>query len=494
MTGSAQILPVLIFLPVFLTALVLPVLGRWVGGRRLVPPLAVLALSASLAAAIQALSSVLIEGPIQYPMGGWSAPYGIAWRVDGLSAGLAALILTMALITLAASEARVRAETPRRVVPFYTLALLLISGLLGIAASGDLFNIFVFLEVASLSAYGLIATGGPRAQVAAFRYVTLGTIGASFYLLGIGFLYAKTGLLTISELAKHVPAMLDAPAIRVGVAFLIAGLGLKMAMFPLHGWLADAYSDATDTATALIAPIMTKTMVYILVRILFWVFGVEAVRAMFPLSQILLAAGAAGVVYGSVTAFRQNEFKRMLAYSSVSQIGFILLGLGVGNVQAMQGAFLHVLNHALMKGCLFLIASSAAHTHGVRTVSDLARLRGERPLLVAAFWIAALSMIGVPPTCGFFGKWYVLLGALRAGAAWVAVLIVASSLLTALYFFKALERTDFVKPARREESPKPAPAGLQFGMAALSAAILAAGWFSFPIARAIAAAMLPEGL
>ena len=346
----------------------------------------------------------------------------------------------------------VRRENPDQEVAFLGMLLTLLLGLTGMVLTGDLFNLYVFYEISSLAGYSLLAVGDRKAPVAAFRYLILGTTGASFYLLGIGFLYLLTGSLNMADVARLMPELVSNPALPVALSLIVVGVGLKMAMFPLHGWQPDAYTHACSTTTAIIAPIMTKVSAFVLLRLLFFVFGVDLVTRVLPAGWIIAWLSAAGIVVTSLMAIAQRDVKRMLAYSSVAQLGYIGLGIGLANPWALTGAVLHILNHATMKCCLFLVTGIVA-LHARRTsVGEYAGLGRAMPWTFASFTLAALAMVGLPPTSGFFSKWYLLLGTIRAGSWPLAVIVVASSLLTAVYFFRLLERI-YTAPATGGEVP-----------------------------------------
>jgi multicomponent Na+:H+ antiporter subunit D len=293
----------------------------------------------------------------------------------------------------------------------------------------------------------LIGIGEKQAPVASFRYLIMGTVGASFYLLGLGFIYIITGSLNMADMRNILPLVYGNPAVTAGLTLMVIGMGIKMAVFPLHGWLPDAYTYAPSTSSALIAPIGTKVAAYVIIRVLFFVFDVKFVSHTFPVTDLIGWLAAIGILFGSVMAMAQNEMKRMLAYSSVAQIGYIGLGIGLANPLGFIGAVLHILNHAFMKGALFLVAANLRKNVGHSEISKLdASCRKKLPWSMAAFTLAALSMIGLPPTAGFFSKWYLALGAIDKGN-WVFLgVILLSSLLNAVYFFRILEKVYLAPP------------------------------------------------
>ena len=437
-------LPLLIPLSLLLPALVIPLVGFW--RSNLTPAVASLGAGLSFAFAVFGLLAVLSQGELRYQLGGWPPPIGIEYVLDALSAFMAALITGIGLVALIHARRSLLREVPDRIVPFYALALLLLAGLTGIVVTGDLFNLYVFLEIASLSAYALMAVGDERAPVSAFRYLILGSIGGSFYLLGVGFIYFTTGSLNMSDVAQRLPGLYESRSTIAAATFMVVGLSLKMALFPLHLWLPDAYTYAPSAASALIAPIMTKVAAYGLIRLFLTVFEPTYLRDMLPVASIIGWLAAAGVLFGSVMAIAQSDFRRMLAYSSVSQIAYVGVGIGLANPLGLIGALLHILNHAFMKGCLFLVAGSIRFRTGISDIPAFAGLGRTMPWTMAGFSLAALSMVGVPPTAGFFSKWYLVLAGIDASN-WTAVaVILASTLLNAVYFFRILEKLYLVPP------------------------------------------------
>jgi multicomponent Na+:H+ antiporter subunit D len=351
---------------------------------------------------------------------------------------------------------------------FYALALVALAGFLGIVASGDLFNVFVFLEIAAIASYALVASAGGPGLLAAFRYLVLGTVGASFYLLGVGFLYALTGSLNMADLAARLPALSGSPLFAAGVAFVVVGLAIKMGLFPLHGWLPDAYTHAPPPVASLLAAVATKAAAYALARTVLYVMRPGELGV----ATALAWAGAASIIAGGVLAVRQTDARRLLAYSSVSQMGYIALGLGLANAPALAGAYLHVLNHALMKGALFLGVGALALQGRGPALSTL-RFGSRASVVGVTMVVAALSMVGVPPAGGFFSKWYLLQGAVDATQPGLVAVILVGSVLAVAYGYRLTEAVWF-PPADATPGPE-ISRGVRLGLVALAAAIVIVG-------------------
>lgn len=490
----AQHAPVLIPVLFFLGALLTPLLA----GRRPLRafPLAVTVTGGALGLALTGLTWVLAHGTMHYKVGGWEPPIGIEMILDPLSGFVVTVILAVALMVLIHSGEVVSRELPNRIMPFFSCALLLLGGLTGIVLTGDLFNLYVFLEISSIAGYSLLAVGHRKAAFATFRYVMLGSVGASFYLLGLGFIFIKTGSLNMADVALILKDLDWSPALVTGVVLILVGLGMKMALFPLHGWLPDVYTYASSSATALISPIGTKVAAYALLRITGQVLTPEVFQETLDLADIVAWMAVGGILWGSWMAMAQTDLKRMLAYSSVGQVGYIALGIALSNPLGITGAVLHIMNHACMKACLFLVAANFIQKLGHCDLSKLdAKTARKLPWTCLAFTVAALSMIGLPPTAGFFSKWYLVRGSLEAGQVLLVIVILVSSLMNAIYFFRILERlylsggkeTPASDPVRRED----AGANLLLPTLVLASGVVLLGLASQPIVEGVIQPMLP---
>ena len=395
----------------------------------------------SFAMAVALAVQVSDSGTISYELGGWAPPWGIEYRIDTLGSYVLLIVTAIPALVLVAAKESVVSEVPEPLIArFYGAFMLAFAGLAGIVATGDAFNVFVFLEISSLASYALISMGRDRrALTSAFEYLVMGTIGATFILIGIGFLYMMTGTLNMQDLAERLPAVLDTNTVRAGFAFLTVGIGLKLAMFPMHLWLPNAYTYAPSVVTAFLAATATKVAVYALLRFMLGVFGFEFALIEMPLDDILMIAGLAGILIASLVAVFQEDIKRMLAYSSVAQIGYMVLGISLASATGITAATLHVFNHALMKGALFLALGAVAYRIGGVNLRDFAGLGRRMPWTMAAIVLGGLSLIGVPPTAGFITKWYLVLGTVEQELWPVAVLVLVGSLLALVYVWKLVE-------------------------------------------------------
>jgi len=425
----------------------------------LVRPFAIMVAWATLGISVSLLSTALGSGPIDYHVGGWAPPVGIAYRIDVVNAWVLVIVTAIASVTFPFGEGHENLDLdPSRVHLYYATLLLCLCGLLGMAATGDAFNIFVFLEVSSLSSYALIALGHKRQALrAAYSYLVMGTIGGTFFLIGVGLLFQSTGTLNIVDLSERVQPLLGSRTVVAAFAFLLVGLGIKLAIFPLHQWLPNAYTYAPAKVSAFLAATATKVGVYVLLRVLFGIFGVAFVFHTLRLEVLLLPMSLLAMFAGSLAAIAQTDIKRLLAYSSIAQIGYMTLGISFANIDGLTGSVLHLFNHALMKGGLFLVVACVNARIGSSRVQDFAGLGRAMPLTMAAFVLGGLSLIGVPATVGFVSKWYLVIGALERGWPVVALLILLSSLLAVVYVWRVLEVIYF------KERPADAPEVCEVG-------------------------------
>ena len=446
-------LPVLVVLLPLLAA-PLAVLGR---GARWPWAVATGATWLSLLCAIGVLAQVMADGPLQYHVGGWEPPWGIALAVDAANALVLLLVSAVAALVLPYARLSVRREIGDARAPlFYAALSLLVAGLLGIAATGDAFNVFVFMEISSLATYILVAMGRDRrALTASFQYLVMGTIGATFYLIGIGFLYAMTGTLNMADLAERLPEVADTRTVRSAFAFVVTGICLKLAVFPLHLWLPNAYTFAPSAVTALVASTSTKVALYLLVRMLFTVFGAPFAFVEQPAAGLLVGLGLVGLLSCSLVAIGQRDAKRMLAYSSVAQVGYMVLALGMVSLTGLTAALLHLFNHALMKGALFMALGAVAYRLGGTGPEQLAGLARRMPWTFFALVAGGFSLVGVPLTVGFVSKWYLVLAAIEQGWWPVVAAILLASLMALVYIGRVLQRGWFDEPppGRPQEAP-----------------------------------------
>jgi multicomponent Na+:H+ antiporter subunit D len=405
-------------------------------------PVVIVAVGACVWFAFNILFKVLSGGVIHYRLGAWAPPWGIEYVVDHLNALILVCIAVISFFVTIYSKTNIASEVPEEKLPqFYTLFLLQITGLLGITITGDAFNLYVLLEIASFSAYALIGMGRRGAEFAAFRYMIFGTIGACAYLLGVGYLYIITGSLNMANLSELLPALYKSNPLIVGFSFLLVGVGIKMALFPVHTWLPDSYSLAPSAVSALLAPLFTKVGAYALIRVMFTIFEPSFSVSVFPVTTMLGWLAAIGMIFASVLALAQSDLKRMLCYLIVAEIGYIVIGVSSANRFGLTGSILHIVNDMFMMACLFTVAGAISSQTGATDIGRMNGLHRTMPVTLGVFVVGALSVIGIPPLCGFFSKWYLVLGLIQAKQWIFLAALLVSSLINIVLFFRIFEQT-----------------------------------------------------
>ncbi|MEO3429912.1 monovalent cation/H+ antiporter subunit D family protein [Pelagibius sp. CAU 1746] len=432
----------------------------------------------AFAVAVMLTAGVLSGIEYRYAVGGWPAPYGIEIRVDALTSVALLVVSGASLLALFAGRRSLDGDIDEARQPlFYGAWMLALAGLCGIVVSADAFNIFVFMEVSSLASYVLIAAGpNRRALAATFKYLVMGTIGATFYLIGVGLIYMMTGTLNLADMAQRISEVADQRPILAAGGFIIVGLALKAAVLPLHAWLPNAYTYAPHIVTVFLAACATKVQIYVMLRFDFLVFQGNLTDHDLQFSRFLMPLALLAIVLASGVAMMERNLKRLLAYSSVAQIGYIMLGTSLLSAAGLSAGIIHIFNHALAKGALFLaVAGLGMHYQGLR-LDQLAGAAKRMPWTMAAFVLAGLSLIGLPGTAGFVSKWLLISAALAEGSLGIVLVAVVllGSLMAVVYVWRVVEAAYFRAPQQAVADQREAPPML---LAATWAAVLANIYF-----------------
>lgn len=443
---------------------------------------AVLISWACFAISLALLGEVRGGDVLVYEFGGWSRPYGIEYRVDITNAFVLVTVSGLAAVVFSAGTGYARRRIPvGREYLFYSAALLCLTGLLGVTITGDLFNVFVFLEISSLSSYILIALGQKRrALMAAYSYLIMGTIGATFLLIGIGLMYVMTGTLNMVDMGERLAAVEQNRTLVVALAFVVVGISTKLAVFPLHQWLPNAYSFAPPVVSAFLASTSTKVAYYLLIRFTLGLFGFAFVFETVGIDRLLLPLSVVAMFVGSIAAIYQTDLKRLLAYSSIAQVGYMTLGFSLATTAGLSAGLIHLFNHALMKGGLFLVAACVTWRIGATRIESMRGLGRSMPFTMAALVVSGLALVGVPGTAGFVSKWALVSAVLERDALLLAFLVMASSVLALIYVWRLIEVVYFGEPVVLEGEPRhgEAPLRLLLPTWLLAAASIYFGLFS----------------
>jgi multicomponent Na+:H+ antiporter subunit D len=465
--------------------------------RQTVHVLTIVATSAAFVIAAMLAARVYDYGAFSYALGGWAAPVGIEYRVDERSTFVRLLVSGVSTLVIADSRESLEVEIPYdRYRLFHVMFLLSLSGLLGITITGDLFNVFVFLEISALSGYVLISMGKDRrALTAAYQYLIMGTIGATFILIGIGLMYMMTGTLNMADMANRIRSVEGTRTVLAAFGFLTTGVALKIALFPFHQWLPNAYTFAPSVVSAFMASTATKVAIYVMLRFTLTVYGFDFSYGEMPLSILLMPLAIAAMFSASFVAIFQQNVKRILAYSSVAQIGYMVLGISFASLTGLTGGIVHLANHALMKAVMFCALSAVFVRVGSTHIRDLRGLGREMPFTFAAFVVGGLGLIGVPLTAGFVSKWYLVRAALERDSWPIAAMILASSLLAVIYVWRVVEAAYFERAPSGRGEVREAPLSMLVPIWVLAAATI---WFGIDteltvgLAERAAASLLEE--
>lgn len=450
-------LPVfVVIIPLFI-AFILPTFARRL---KLVEGLVISVETLWLLSAAYLASIVLVQNgiPIIYSMGGWTAPWGIELKVDNLAAFFLLVVTGISLPVALFAKGNLTEEvgTNERVSRFYVLLLLLGGAMAGMAVTNDMFNVFVLVEVATLSCCALVAAKNhPRAAEAAFKYLILATLGSSLVLGGIGFIYILTGHLNMGFAHNElIQVWQNSPhVVWMAMTFIFVGFGVKSALFPLHVWLPDAHSNAPTPASAILSGLAVKAYIICLLKFLYVVFG-QNLMQQFNLHRILVLGGMIAIIGGSLFALNEDELKRRLAFSTVAQIGYLFLGMGLMNTIGLTGMLFYLASHAVIKSALFLSAGSMISATGKKNISEMVGVGKKMPITMAVFTIASMGLIGIPLFSGFIGKWYLLLGSLESGNILASAVIILGSVLCAAYLLPII-RIAYFEPAPEEDIKDP---------------------------------------
>ena len=422
----------------------MPVFARW--KKEVCAPLATLTTAAVFILSLIVGYHVSQGQILSYAVSGWDPPWGIEMMVDSLSAIMMMLISGISLFILIFSFVAIKYELERIVTGwYYTAFLLCLSGMVGLVVSNDIFNMYVLIEIAGISACALVAAKGTRLSTeAALKYLLLATIGSGFILFGIGFIYMITGHLNVHYVASELAIIKDQYPILIWttLSFFVVGFGVKAALFPLHLWLPDAHSSAPSPSSAILSSLVVKVYIIAFVRILLIAFGLEIFHETF-IRHLIIVLAVMAMLGGSFFAFVQIELKRRLAYSTVAQVGYVFLGIGLGTPWGLAAGMLHILVHAFMKTCLFLCAGAIAYQTGRKQVNEFAGMGYLMPITMGAFTVAAFSMVGIPLFGGFISKYGLALGSLEADLPILILVIVLSGLLNATYYFPIIGQAYF---------------------------------------------------
>ncbi len=463
-----------------LAAFAIPIVKKL--GRRLTEFIAVCVPLLLTCLALWRVESIRLKAfagnALVYHVGSWfvqhgdvnKVPLGINLVLDSLSILLLIAVNLVALGAVFYSIQYMRHYTGE--FKYYSLFMLMLTGMNGVVLTGDLFNLFVFLEIASIASYALVAFGCESEELeASFKYMILGTVASTLVLFGIALVYGSTGALNMAHISAIVKVSGMTPGLLLAMAMFLLGFGLKAALVPFHAWLPDAHPSAPAPISAVLSGILIKAIgMYVLIRLSFNVFGFSD-----GLGTVFLVMAVLSMIIGAVLALKQKDMKRMMAYSSISQMGYVLLGFGLGTPLGIIAGLFHLFNHAIFKSLLFLCSGAVEKQTGTRNMEELGGLSEKMPATSLAATIGSLSISGVPPFNGFFSKALIVLACIEATKYGLAVLAVVVGIITLGYYLRMQRLVFFGKAEKKLDAVREAPRLMVTSMLSLAVLCLVIG-------------------
>lgn len=471
-----QIIPLFIAIPMG-AAFVLAMLGK--ARHTLIDLLANIVTAFLL---ILAISVIGVKGTTTYVMGKWFPPIGIVLVLDGLSIFMLVMVNLISFLATVFSISYIERFTAK--AKFYSMFMLMLTGLNGVILTGDIFNMFVFLEIASIASYVLVAFGTEDEELeASFKYMVISTVGSLFVLLAIALLYGMTGTLNMAHLSRIIATRELGIGFLFICALLIAGFCTKIAVVPFHAWLPDAHPSAPAPISAMLSGVVIKTLgVYAMIRILVNVIGISMLGRAW---EIFVVLGAISMIMGGLLALGQKDYKRLLAYSSVSQIGYIMLAFGLGTPLGYLAALFHLANHSIFKALMFLNSGTVEYATETRNLQEMGGLSEKMPVTGITSTVGMLSISGVPPFNGFWSKLLIIIACVQAGRFGYAVIAILMSVLTLAYFLKIQRYAFFGKIKESLVNIKEVPAPMCISLVALAVLCLIIGLDAFRIIQSV---------
>lgn len=427
------------------------------------------------------ISAMVIGKTGVYNMGAWKIPLGIVLVLDGLSGPIILILNLISFLCVLFSFNYMDMYSGRE--KYYSLFLIMVAGMNGVVLTGDIFNLFVFLEIASVASYALVGFGTMRQELeASFKYLVLSSIGAAFILLGIAMVYSQTRNLNMAYISKILSGSQIPSTIFLALGLFTIGFAIKSALVPFHAWLPDAHPSAPAPISSMLSGVLIKTVgIYALVRIGYNVLGMN----MSVLPDILRVLGVLSLMIGVLLALGQWDFKRLLAFHSVSQMGYIALGFGIATPLGIIGGLFHLLNHSVFKSLLFLNSGAVYYSADTRDLKQMGGISSRMPVTGTTSMIASMSIAGVPPFNGFWSKLFIVIACIQAGYIWLAFWAVLGSIFTLASFLK-VQRYGFLGRIRKElKNIKEAPFWMQFPMIVLGVLCVVMGLLAIPGVREV---------